>query len=174
MKWRCSRIQGWLPEYLAGELSPERGKKVAAHLQGCPACRLELAVQTRVIEALAAQPVPERGPEFWEDFSRELHLKLVKASPAPAAPHPFFRLSYYLMGAPVLAVLLLMLTLHLWHHTNGTLSLTSLSEPDQLAYASMDDGMWQDPEEGPSWDVESVMADLTPKEREIVLKRISF
>jgi hypothetical protein len=116
--------------------------------------------------------VPERGTEFWEDFSRELHLKLVKASPATTAPRPFLRLTYYLMGAPVLAVLLLMLTTHLWH--SGNVTLTSLAEPDQLAYASMDDGMWQDPEEGPSWDVESVMADLTPTEREIVLKRISF
>lgn len=172
MKWRCNRIQGWLPEYLAGELALDRGRKVAAHLEGCLACRRELAEQAGVIEAVMAQPVAEMGPEFWEDFSRELHLKLVQASPAPAAPRPFFRRAYFLIGAPALAVLLLMLTTHLWHSGNG--ALTSLSVPDQLVYASEEDGLWQETEEGASWDVESVMADLTPKEREIVLKRISF
>jgi len=63
-----------------------------------------------VIATLEAAPVADPAPEFWGDFSRDLHLKLVQAAqegqapPAPASPHRF-RLSY-LVGAPAVAALL--------------------------------------------------------------------
>jgi hypothetical protein len=65
----------------------------------------------QVIAALEATPVADPAPEFWGDFSRDLHLKLVQATQeGQAAPEAtgsrWFRLPY-LLGAPALAALLL-------------------------------------------------------------------
>jgi hypothetical protein len=70
-----------------------------------------LAELRRVIAALEATPVTDPAPEFWGEFSRELHLKLVQAAQegqaAPASTSPrWFRLPY-LLGAPAMAALLL-------------------------------------------------------------------
>jgi hypothetical protein len=65
----------------------------------------------QVIAALEATPVADPAPEFWGEFSRDLHLKLVQAAQeGHAAPRAtgsrWFRLPY-LLGAPALAALLL-------------------------------------------------------------------
>jgi hypothetical protein len=70
-----------------------------------------------VVAALEATPVADPAPEFWREFSREMHLLLVQAAQdgqvAPAAASPrWFRLPY-LLGAPALAVLLLYVTMQL-------------------------------------------------------------
>jgi hypothetical protein len=70
-----------------------------------------LAELRQVIAALEATPVKDPAPEFWGEFSRELHLKLVQAAQedqaAPASTSPrWFRLPY-LLGAPAMAALLL-------------------------------------------------------------------
>jgi hypothetical protein len=63
------------------------------------------------VAALEANPLADPAPEYWREFSRELHLKLVQAAqdsqtaPVSASPRRF-RLPY-LLGAPALAVLLL-------------------------------------------------------------------
>ena len=111
MKWQCALLKRWLPEYPDGDL-PAWGKRwLKSHVPGCPACRQEVAELKEVIAALAAAPVADPAPEFWGEFSRELHLKLVQAAQeapaAPAATSPrWFRLPY-LVGAPALAALLL-------------------------------------------------------------------
>jgi hypothetical protein len=76
-----------------------------------------LAALQEAAAAIAATPVPDPGPEFWRDFSREMHLKLVQAAhkgqTAPAsAGRRWFRLPY-LLGAPALAVLLLYVAVQL-------------------------------------------------------------
>jgi hypothetical protein len=82
-----------------------------SHVPGCPACRQELAELRQVIAALAAAPAADPAPEFWVEFSRDLHLKLVQAAqegqaePA-AAGRRWFRLPY-LLGGPALAALLI-------------------------------------------------------------------
>jgi hypothetical protein len=65
----------------------------------------------QVIAALEATPAADPAPEFWGEFSRDLHLLLVQASQeGQAAPEAtgsrWFRLPY-LLGAPALAALLL-------------------------------------------------------------------
>jgi anti-sigma factor RsiW len=111
MKWQCALLQRWLPEYPDGDL-PAWGKLwLKSHVARCPACREELAGLREVVAALEASPVADPAPEFWGQFSREMHLKLVQAAqdgqtaPASASPRRF-RLPY-LLGAPALAVLLL-------------------------------------------------------------------
>lgn len=71
------------------------------------------------MEALMARhPLPEPSAEFWEEFNREMHLKLAQANQAEpaAAPAPRrFRVPYYLLGAPALAVLVLWAAGYLGH-----------------------------------------------------------
>ena len=117
MKWQCALLQRWLPEYPDGDL-PAWGKLwLKSHVARCPACREELAGLREVVAALEASPVKDPAPEFWGQFSREMHLKLVQAAqdgqtaPASASPRRF-RLPY-LLGAPALAVLLLYVALQL-------------------------------------------------------------
>jgi hypothetical protein len=111
MKWQCALLQRWLPDYPDGDL-PAWGKRwLTSHVARCSACRRDLADLRDAAAAVAAAPVTDPGPEFWRDFSREMHLKLVQAAQdpqaaPPTAPRRWFRLPY-LLGAPVLAVLLL-------------------------------------------------------------------
>jgi len=111
MKWQCALLQRWLPEYPDGDL-PAWGKLwLKSHVARCSVCRQELAGLREMVAAIEASPVADPAPEFWGEFSREMHLKLVQAAPdgqtapAPASPRRF-RLPY-LLGAPALAVLLL-------------------------------------------------------------------
>ena len=117
MKWQCALLQRWLPEYPDGDL-PAWGKRwLKSHVARCSACRQELAELREAVAAIDATPVADPGPEFWREFSREMHLKLVQAAQdgqtAPAsAGRRWFRLPY-LLGAPALAVLLLYVAVHL-------------------------------------------------------------
>jgi len=84
---------------------------------GCSACRQELAELRQVIAAIEATPVSDPAPEFWGEFSRDLHLKLVQAAQegqsAPASTSSrWFRLPY-LLGAPAMAALLLYVAVQL-------------------------------------------------------------
>ena len=117
MSWQCALLQRWLPEYPDGDL-PLWGKRwLTFHVGQCSACREELAELREVVAAIEAAPVADPAPEFWREFSRELHLKLVQtaeggqAAPAAASPRRF-RLPY-LVGAPAVAVLLLWVAVQL-------------------------------------------------------------
>jgi hypothetical protein len=70
-----------------------------------------LAELRQVIAALEATPVTDPAPEFWGEFSRELHLKLVQAAQegqtAPASTSPRRSRLPYLLGGPAMAALLL-------------------------------------------------------------------
>jgi len=111
MKWQCALLKRWLPEYPDGDL-PAWGKRwLKSHVPGCPTCRQELSELRQVIAAIEATPVTDPGPEFWGEFSRDLHLKLVQAAQegqaAPAATSRRWLRLPYLLGAPAMAVLLL-------------------------------------------------------------------
>ncbi len=118
-----------------------------------------------------AAAVPDQSPAFWQTFHRELHLKLAQNAPAPE-PSRFFKMPYYLLGAPALAVLLFWAFTHLGQPPHKPL-LTAMIAPEQVVYAGMEDGAWQG-DEFPSWDVEAVMADLTHQERQAVLQNVRY
>jgi len=65
-----------------------------------------LAGLEETMRAVKAASPPDPEPAFWENFQRELHLKLAQSVPAPA-PSRFSKIPYYLVGAPALAALLL-------------------------------------------------------------------
>ncbi|MBM4283761.1 MAG: zf-HC2 domain-containing protein [Deltaproteobacteria bacterium] len=173
MKWRCALFQRWLPAYLDGESAPFWQRRFEAHLTACADCRLETEELQQVVERIKAHPLPEPEPAFWEAFSRELHLELAHAVPEPAPRRPWLRVPYYLLGAPVLAVLLLWFASHLTLKPTPVQNAAVAAATDQLVYAGMDDGLWQG-EEFPSWDVNAVVADLSEHEREVLLKRLRF
>lgn len=110
MKWQCALLQRWLPEYPEGDLPAFWKGRLKAHLDRCPACRAEQAALREVVAAIASAPKADPGPEFWTEFSREMHLKLVRAAQAgqmaPARSVWWGRIPY-LVGAPALAALLL-------------------------------------------------------------------
>ncbi len=174
MKRRCALLRRWLPGYLDGDLSGFWRRRLRAHLEACPACRHELEALGEVVTAVKAAPVTDPGQDFWEGFSRELHLKLAQANvPAPVPRRS--RIPYYLLGAPALAVLLLWAATHLTDLRRPVLpQMAQTVAPEQLVYVALDeDGAWQDEEEDYSnWDLEPVIADLTEKERTVLLKKL--
>jgi hypothetical protein len=114
MRWQCALLQRWLPEYPDGDLPAFWKGRLQSHLEHCPACRQELAALKEVVAAIKAAPVAEPGPEFWTEFSRELHLKLAQvahetqqAPPASQRSSRWWSRLPYLLGAPALAVLFL-------------------------------------------------------------------
>ncbi len=174
MKWRCALIQRWLPAYLDGDLPSFWRQRLGSHLQGCASCREELAGLQEVVRLVRAEAAPDPNPAFWQTFHQELHLKLAQSAPAPE-PSRFFKLPYFLVGAPALAVLVLWAFTHLGQM--GQMSpkplQTALVAPEQVVYAGMEDGAWQ-ADEYPSWDVDAVMADLTHQERQAVLQNVRY
>jgi Putative zinc-finger len=106
MKWRCALIQPRLPDYPDGDLSPFWKRQVASHLEVCPDCRRELEEIAEVVSLYQAHPLPDPGPDFWQDFQRELHLKLAQVNQVPEpTPRPL-RLPYYVLGATAMAGIL--------------------------------------------------------------------
>lgn len=117
MKWQCALLKRWLPEYPDGDL-PAWGKRwLKSHVPGCSACRQELAELRQVIAAIEATPVAHPAPEFWGEFSRDLHFKLVQAAQegqaAPASTSSRWLRLPYLVGAPAMAALLLYVAVQL-------------------------------------------------------------
>lgn len=114
MRWQCALLQRWLPEYPDGDLPAFWKGRLQSHLEHCPACRQELAALKEVVAAIKAAPVAEPGPEFWTEFSRDLHLKLARvahetqeATPETPRTSLWWSRLPYLLGAPALVVLLL-------------------------------------------------------------------
>lgn len=109
MKWRCALIQRKLPDYPDGELSPFWKQRVAAHLKNCPECRRELEELSAAVRLYRADPLPEPGLGFWQEFDRELHLKLAQVNQNPEEPRAsprLRRLPHYLVGGAALAGIL--------------------------------------------------------------------
>ena len=103
MTWRCALIQRRLPDYPDGDLSPFWRRLVAAHLNGCADCRQELEELTEMMQLYQAHPLPDPGPAFWQEFDRELHLKLAQVNQAPHAVPWRPRVPHYILGATALA-----------------------------------------------------------------------
>lgn len=103
MTWRCALIKRRLPDYPDGDLSSMWRRLVAAHLKGCADCRQELEELTEMKQLYQAHPLEDPGPAFWQEFDRELHLKLAQVNQDPE-PEPWrTRIPYYILGATALA-----------------------------------------------------------------------
>lgn len=103
MTWRCALVQRRLPAFPDGDLSPFWRRLIAAHLKVCPECRRELEELTEAVRLYQSQPLPDPGPAFWQEFDRELHVKLAQVNQAPEPQPRRLRLPHYVMGATALA-----------------------------------------------------------------------
>ena len=198
MKWQCTLLQRWLPEYPEGDLPAFWKGRLKAHLDRCPACRAEHAALREVVEAIQAAPKVEPGPEFWSEFSREMHLKLVRAAQegqvAPARSVWWGRIPY-LVGVPALTALLLWIAVGYLHP--GRPGLTppapmaqkeSVSPQKTAATPQAPAGVTAEskdfvnvaksygdeaPPDDEMDDLDSTLAGMTPQEREAFLKKLS-
>ncbi len=61
---RCRRIQKRLSAYQDGEIAGEERKRIAVHLEGCPACRSAYAELEQVWQSLEKIPEIEASAGF--------------------------------------------------------------------------------------------------------------
>jgi alkylated DNA repair dioxygenase AlkB len=135
-----------------------------------------LAELRQVAAIVKSQPVSQPGAEFWENFHLELHRKLAQVNQAPVRTRPYR--PYFLVAAgPALAVLVLWVGGYLTPVREPARPrlpmMAQAAAPQQLVYAGLDDGLWQE-EEFPSWDVNAVLVDLPDHEQELVLKKVGY
>lgn len=201
MKWQCALLQRWLPEYPDGDLPAFWKARLRSHLEHCGNCRQELAALQGVVEAIKASPVADPGPEFWGEFSRELHLKLAQAAQeSQAAPEAggwkFSRIGY-ILGVPALAVLLLWAITYIRNPERPVLTpqpqvaqqgapapaeggkvaeAPKPPAPEQFTYVTMENnGVAPDEDQDlSSWDLDSVLSGMTEQEKEAFLKKLHY
>ena len=134
MKWRCALIQQRLPDYPDGDLTPFWKRQVASHLEVCPECRRELQEITEVVSLYQAHPLPDPGPEFWQDFNRELHLQLAQVNQTPEPAPRRLRLPHYIWGATAAMVGMLALAVYLGP-VSEMVSKRQMTQPQKEAKA---------------------------------------
>lgn len=105
-----AEVKGNLQAYLDGALPPQEADAARAHLDGCDACRVELALLRQVDQALRAWPVL---PEPEGLAARVMDAVQQKAAPPRLleAPWPWLRAhwSEALLGAAVAATIVVLL-----------------------------------------------------------------
>lgn len=74
MECRDIKIKELLPEHAAGKLRGDALDRVERHLGSCADCRGEMDL----LRMLAAEPVPEPGPAFWEGFPGKVYREVQK------------------------------------------------------------------------------------------------
>ena len=82
---RASELLVWM---VNGRIEPADRRWLSEHLEGCAACRGELAVERRVRDAVAREPTVEFAPQasfnrLWKRIEGERDLATPDA-PAPA------------------------------------------------------------------------------------------
>jgi hypothetical protein len=197
MKWQCALLQRWLPEYPDGDLPAFWLRWLKPHVEQCTHCSQELAALKEMAQAIRTSPVADPGPEFWNDFSRELHLKLVQAAQegrmVPARSSWWGRIPY-LVGASALAALLLWVAVSYQtprqpgpaspqiaqqERTTEKLAVAPQApapagqEPNNYLYVSSNNGEGTSPEEDLGDDLDSTLSGMTAQQKETFLKRLS-
>ena len=197
MKWQCALLQRWLPEYPEGDLPAFWRGRLKAHLDHCPDCRAEQVAMREMVEALQSAPKADPGPEFWGEFSREMHLKLVRAAQAgemaPARSVWWGRLPY-LVGAPTLAALLLWVAVGYLNPERPGLTPAPMAQQESVrveklaAAPQAPAGVPEEPrnfvnvaktngdeaaQDDELDDLDATLAGMTPQEREAFLKKLS-
>lgn len=198
MRWQCALLQRWLPEYPDGDLPAVAKRWLKAHVERCSACRQEVAGFKEAVAAIEATPVDDPGSEFWNQFSRELHVKLAQAAAAGQEPAPRrwgFRLPY-LIGVPALTVLLVWMAVyytgsgnpvqnqHLARQAQAPAEVAKMApvkppapaagENDQIMPVALEEGGAVPTEEVDisGWDLDSELSGMTDQEKERFLDKL--
>ncbi|GEM_PF-1475749 len=76
MKLKCRTVEGFLSEYIDGDLSPELHAAISAHLSGCERCRREVKELRRTIDLVKEDEVPippeSHFDRLWSGITAEL------------------------------------------------------------------------------------------------------
>jgi anti-sigma factor RsiW len=143
-----------MERHLDGMLRPWAARRVAAHLESCPACRSRAEGFSR-IRALVQASVAEVAEPDWAEFWSTVHGRILRETPRPVRDAWWLPLWKPFWGHPRLAVgsalaAGLAVTLLFWSGTDNTASLAwaepvivqdvSTQDPDRsvMLYASSD------------------------------------
>ncbi|MBE3070984.1 MAG: zf-HC2 domain-containing protein [Acidobacteria bacterium] len=100
---RCPDNTDWVL-YAAGELDEPRRAALAAHLDGCDACRAEVAALARGLTALdALEREPAMRPEAFEALRRRLGVAAAHAAARPRARTILYRYRWVAAAAVLVA-----------------------------------------------------------------------
>jgi anti-sigma factor RsiW len=69
---RCRRIQERLSAYQDGEIAGEERRRIAAHMEGCPACRSAYAELKQAWQSLEKIPEIEAAPGFEKRLAEKI------------------------------------------------------------------------------------------------------
>jgi anti-sigma factor RsiW len=128
----CHHIQKRLSAYQDGEIAGKEREQIAAHLEGCPACRSAYAELGQAWQLLEKIPEIEVSPGFERRLSARIN--------AIPEPRSWWRLSwaswvYQAYPAPVMALALMLVGLVLGGYLGNVLVSGSRSVTDRTVYS---------------------------------------
>jgi anti-sigma factor RsiW len=126
---RCRRIQKKFSAYQDGEIASEERKRIAAHLEGCPACRSTYAELEQVWQSL--EEIPEI--EVSAGFERRLSAR-INALPVPGSWWRFPWVDWIYRGypAPAMAAVVLLVGTLLGGYLGNAVMSGFTSAPAQV------------------------------------------
>ena len=132
---RCRRIQKRLSAYQDGEIASEERKRIAAHLEGCPACRSAYAELGQVWQSL--EKIPEI--EVSSGFEQSL-FERINAVPESRSRwrFPWASWIYRAYPAPAMAVVILLVGTVLGGYLGNALVSGFSSAPAQVQASRAD------------------------------------
>jgi anti-sigma factor RsiW len=125
----CHRIQKRLAAYQDGEIGGKERERIAAHLEGCPACRCAYAELDRVWLALEKIPEIQASPGFEQRLFAKIHT-----APEPRFFWRFPRIFQW-FPAPAMALVLMLMGAALGGFLGNVLVSGSRSVPDRAVYS---------------------------------------
>jgi hypothetical protein len=143
--------------------APERRRLKLPYLLGAPALAVLLIFISSYLVNLHQ---PGKTPQLAErqkleqplEKAREPRLDVAKEQ--PSAPAPASEMGRFMEAEAERSLVL-----------DQKFAANHALVPEQVIYAGLEDGLWQD--ELPSWDVEAVIADLSPQERKVLVENLS-
>jgi anti-sigma factor RsiW len=125
----CRRIQKRLSAYQDGEIAGKAKERIAAHLEGCPACRSAYAELGQAWQLLEKIPEIQASAVFEGRLFAKLH-----AIPEPRSRWrlPWVSWIYRAYPAPAMAAVVLLVGLALGGYLGNTLVADFASAPAQV------------------------------------------
>ena len=80
---RCRKVKKLLPDYIGDELPTKERRRIERHLDGCPNCKDALKILEELWRGIAHQPLPPKGEEFWQEFTRNVMMEIRGKHPIP-------------------------------------------------------------------------------------------
>ena len=132
---RCHRVQKKLSAYQDGEIGGKERERIAAHLEGCPACRSTYAELERVWQSLEKIP----GIEVSAGFEGRL-FERINTVPEP---HAWWRFHWGFLVvpwrlAPAMAAVVLLVGMVLGGYLGNVLVSGFSSAPAQMQASMVD------------------------------------